>query len=108
MVFTNGHKSLYQFYRDEDVLAWRTIGLAARIALELGLHLHDPSFATFQNKEERECANRLFWCIYCLDKRWSLGTGLPFGIQEGDIDPSLPEPVSGFSFGIACFNLLVE
>ncbi|KIY03899.1 uncharacterized protein Z520_00591 [Fonsecaea multimorphosa CBS 102226] len=84
--------SLYQFYREEDVLAWRTIGLAARIALELGLHLHDPPFATFQSARERERANRLFWCIYCLDKRWSLGTGLPFGIQDADIDPSLPEP----------------
>ncbi|KIW33619.1 uncharacterized protein PV07_00455 [Cladophialophora immunda] len=84
--------SLYQFYREEEVLAWRTIGLAARIALELGLHLHDPPFSTFQSTRERERANRLFWCIYCLDKRWSLGTGLPFALQEADIDPSLPEP----------------
>lgn len=88
------HKSFYQFYRDEEVLAWRTIGLAARIALEVGLHLRDPPFATFQNMQERELANRLFWCIYCLDRRWSFGTGLPFGIQEDDIDPGLLEPVS--------------
>jgi hypothetical protein len=89
-------QSLYQFYRDEDVLAWRTIGLAARIALEMGLHLHDPSFTTLQEREERDRANRLFWCIYCLDKRWSLGTGLPFAIHDDDIDSSLPEPVSHF------------
>lgn len=88
-------KSFYQFYRDEEVLAWRTIGLAARIAVELGLHLNDPPFATFRSTRERELANRLFWCIYCLDRRWSFGTGLPFGIQEEDIDPSLLEPVSG-------------
>ncbi|KIV88096.1 hypothetical protein PV10_09023 [Exophiala mesophila] len=84
--------SLYQFYRDEEVLAWRTIGLAARIALEIGLHLRDPPFTTFQSAQERDRANKLFWCIYCLDRRWSFGTGLPFGIQEDDIDPSLPEP----------------
>ncbi|KEF59219.1 uncharacterized protein A1O9_04063 [Exophiala aquamarina CBS 119918] len=84
--------SFYQFYRDEEVLAWRTIGLAARIALEIGLHLRDPPFATFKSTQERELANRLFWCIYCLDRRWSFGTGLPFGIQEDDIDPSLLEP----------------
>jgi hypothetical protein len=88
------YKSFYQFYRDEEVLAWRTIGLAARIALEVGLHLRDPPFAIFQSMQERELANRLFWCIYCLDRRWSFGTGLPFGIQEDDIDPGLLEPVS--------------
>jgi len=66
----------------------------------MGLHLRDPPFATFKSAQERELANRLFWCIYCLDRRWSFGTGLPFGIQEDDIDPSLPEPVS-------CFNVLV-
>ncbi|KAK5052718.1 hypothetical protein LTR84_002584 [Exophiala bonariae] len=90
--------SFYQFYRDEEVLAWRTIGLAARIALEIGLHLNDPPFATFQSVQERELANRLFWCIYCLDRRWSFGTGLPFGIQEDDIDPSLQEPVDSYPF----------
>ncbi|KIW41949.1 uncharacterized protein PV06_05543 [Exophiala oligosperma] len=84
--------SLYQFYRDEEVLAWRTIGLAARIALEKGFHLRDPPFATFTSAEDRERANRLFWSIYCLDRRWSFGTGLPFAIQEDDIDPGLPEP----------------
>lgn len=28
-----------------------------------------------------------------LDRRWSFGTGLPFAIQDADIDPLLPEPV---------------
>ncbi|KAJ9606377.1 hypothetical protein H2200_009338 [Cladophialophora chaetospira] len=92
MTTTDQYKSIYHFYRDEEVLAWRTIGLAARISLEMGLHLWDPPYETFRNPHGRERTNRLFWCIYCLDRRWSFGTGLPFGIQEDDIDPSLPEP----------------
>ena len=79
------------------MLAWRTIGLAARGGIELGLHLREPPFAIFTNEQERERANRLFWCIYILDRRWSFGTGLPFAIHDDDIDPSLPEPVS-YSF----------
>ena len=36
---------------------------------------------------------RLFWVIYSLDRRWSFGTGMPFAMQDADIDPQLPEPV---------------
>jgi hypothetical protein len=34
----------------------------------------------------------LFWCIYVLDRKWSFGTGLPFAIQDTDMDTNLPEP----------------
>jgi hypothetical protein len=30
---------------------------------------------------------RLFWCIYILDRRWSIGLSLPFTLQDADIDP---------------------
>lgn len=35
---------------------------------------------------------RLFWSIYVLDMRWSFGTGMPFALEDSDIDPWLPEP----------------
>jgi hypothetical protein len=35
---------------------------------------------------------RLFWSIYILDMRWSFGTGMPFALEDTDIDPWLPEP----------------
>ncbi|EXJ75219.1 uncharacterized protein A1O5_01915 [Cladophialophora psammophila CBS 110553] len=98
--------SIYQFYRDEEMLAWRTIGLAARAALEMGLHLREPPF---ECGKERDRTNRLFWCIYALDRRWSLGTGLPFALHEEDIDPSLPEPRDSpphlFTSMIACSRI---
>jgi hypothetical protein len=28
-----------------------------------------------------------------LDRRWSFGTGMPFALQDTDIDPDLPKPV---------------
>lgn len=86
-------QSILQFHCDEEVLAWRAIGLAARAALEMGLHHREPYFAKFDDLEQRRWANKLFWCIYVLDRRWSFGTGLPFAINDHDIDPELPEPV---------------
>ena len=48
---------------------------------------------TLLNTDERLQACKLFWSIYVLDRRWSFGTGMPFAIQDADIDPALPEPV---------------
>lgn len=87
-------QSLYQFYRSEDVLAWRTVGLAALIALELGWHLRTPHDDMLYNNTTRQHAIRLFWCIYIFDRRCSFNTGLPFAVNDSEIDPELPEPVS--------------
>lgn len=43
-------------------------------------------------------ALKIFWSIYVLDRRWSFGTGMPFAIQDADIDPTLPEPVCSIWF----------
>ncbi|KAL2068427.1 hypothetical protein VTL71DRAFT_16525 [Oculimacula yallundae] len=82
--------SIYYFHADEPVLAWRTIGFAARLALEIGLHRREILFQTLSDPQEREWAIKLFWCIYVLDRRWSFGIGMPFAIQDSDIDPELP------------------
>jgi hypothetical protein len=72
-------------------MAWRTIGIAARQCLELGLH-NVQGYSNFDEAGSR-AALVLFWSVFALDRRWSFGTGLPFSIQEEDIDISLPEPV---------------
>ncbi|KAJ1323059.1 proline utilization trans-activator [Microdochium nivale] len=86
--------SLYYFHCNEDLLAWRAIGFAARAALELGLHRKTSVTNMFGENEQRQEASRVFWCIYALDRRWSFGTGLPFTIADRDIDPDLLEPDS--------------
>ncbi|CZT42927.1 related to fungal specific transcription factor [Rhynchosporium secalis] len=84
--------SIYHFHCDEEALAWRIIGQVARMCIELGLHRRDSCFKVITDKEERSNAMKLFWSIYVLDRRWSFGTGMPFALQDADIDPSLPEP----------------
>lgn len=64
------------------------------MCIELGLHRRDGLFKAVPDEEERSNVVKLFWSIYVLDRRWSFGTGMPFAIQDADIDPSLPEPVS--------------
>lgn len=82
----------YHFHCDREALAWRAIGHAARMCIELGLHRSDSLFRHFPDEAERRHAVRIFWSIYCLDRRWSFGTGMPFAMQDADLDPKLPGP----------------
>lgn len=104
-VFLTLCQSIYYFHCDEDLLAWRTIGLAAREALVLGLHRKGTLIDTFTDKRSRSLAMRTFWCIYALDRRWSFGTSLSFALTDEDIDPELPEPVSTI-FSVPKFSRL--
>ncbi|KAL8677564.1 MAG: hypothetical protein Q9186_006025 [Xanthomendoza sp. 1 TL-2023] len=82
----------YRFQQGDDFPAYRAIGLAARLSYEVGLHRNNILHRDFADHEERSWALKLFWSIFVLDRRWSFGTGLPFAIQDADIDPMLPEP----------------
>ncbi|CAI7599728.1 unnamed protein product [Penicillium discolor] len=82
----------YHYHTDDDAMAYRLIGLAARMCLEMGLHRRDALVKSFPVEQQWNEITRLFWSVYSLDRRWSLGTGLPFVIQDEDIDPNLPEP----------------
>lgn len=86
-------KAEYHFQQDEEVQAYRIIGLASRLCLEIGLHGRQTIAKIFPNGEDRSWATKLFWSIYVLDRRWSFGTGMPFALQDADIDPHLPQPV---------------
>jgi hypothetical protein len=85
---------MYHFTRDDEGLAWRMIGLAARHCLELGLHRRETYATLFPDPDEQAAATRIFWSVYVLDRRWSLGTGMPFALQDADMDHNLPKPVS--------------
>lgn len=84
---------MYHFHTDDEGLSWRVIGLAARLCIELGLH-RSETYSKMADEEQRMAAIKLFWSIYTLDRRWSFGTGMSFALQDTDIDPNLPKPVS--------------
>lgn len=60
------------------------------MALEMGLHRRESLEKNIPHVTTQKQAVALFWCIYVLDRRWSFGTGMPFVLQDNDIDPSLP------------------
>lgn len=62
--------------------------------MELGLHRRETYNLIFSDHEEQSSAVRTFWSVYVLDRRWSFGTGMPFALQDADIDPNVPKPVS--------------
>ena len=82
---------MYEFHRDNESTAWRIIGLSARLCIELGLHRRE-TYEAMQDEGERAETVCLFWAIYVLDRRWSFGTGMPFALQDQDIDQMLPKP----------------
>ncbi|KAH6871511.1 hypothetical protein B0T10DRAFT_611236 [Thelonectria olida] len=81
--------ALYYYHLDEEVRTGRIIGFAARLCLEMGLHRRVTVESTFPNLEDRSTALRTFWCVYMLERRTSLGQGIPFSIQDSYVDPSL-------------------
>ncbi|KAM0363160.1 hypothetical protein ACHAPK_002459 [Fusarium culmorum] len=53
--------SIYYFHSGEELLAWRTIGIAAREALEMGLHRKRSLLDNFKDTDSRRLATRVFW-----------------------------------------------
>ncbi|CAK7208157.1 hypothetical protein SCUCBS95973_000006 [Sporothrix curviconia] len=76
--------SIYYFHCGDDLLAWRTIGIAARGALELGLHRKKSLFDIFKDEKSRRLAIRVF----CLS----------FALVDRDVDSELPEPDGEFPY----------
>ncbi|KAI8715971.1 Zn(2)-C6 fungal-type domain-containing protein [Fusarium sp. LHS14.1] len=80
--------ALYYYHLDEEVRTGRIIGFAARLCLEMGLHRR-ATINSLANSKEQAAALQTFWCVYMLERRTSLGQGIPFYIQDCHIDPAL-------------------
>ncbi|KAL4862703.1 hypothetical protein BDV12DRAFT_178457 [Aspergillus spectabilis] len=88
--------------------AWLSTGVAARLAVMLGLHRLDgeglevkqclPPPRDGTEKEERR---RVFWMTFAVDRYASIGTGWPTCIDERDIMTNLPSSEEAFVNGKA-------
>ena len=85
--------SAFRFLSGDEVLAWRIGGQVVRLCIELGIHQR-AGLMKIPTEDERRFAINSFWAVYVLDRRWAFGTGLPYVVQDEDIDPELPMPVS--------------
>ncbi|KOS18064.1 Activator of stress protein 1 [Escovopsis weberi] len=84
--------SMLYFHSDSELLAWRTIGVAVRAAIEMGLHRKSTVDDKFRDPSTRDLAIRVYWCAFLLDRRFAFGTGLSWALPEDDMDPEMPRP----------------
>ena len=91
-------KPFYYFYTNRLQMAARLGSIMVRRAFELGLHRRSTVLRPNSERHNLVNAVNAFWTIYVLDRQWSFAVGLPQSLQDADIDPDLPEPVSQYSY----------
>lgn len=82
---------------------WYIIGVAVRLAVDLGLHSEDAdseaeasqdganSSRSFGRKQwTKDLRRRLWWCVYSLDRLVSTCVGRPFGITDQVVTTEFP------------------
>jgi hypothetical protein len=86
---------------------WYIVGVAVRLAVDLGLHNEDPEASTEASAEQTEMTSaareeygrrqyirdfrrRLWWCVYSFDRLVSTCVGRPFGITDQVITTEFP------------------
>nr|KIR84433.1 hypothetical protein I308_05450 [Cryptococcus tetragattii IND107] len=84
---------MYSIRCSEGPSAWHLIGMAMRMALELGMHRRRkrPFDVTPYHEEVRK---RTWWALYGIDRWFSLTLGRPFGIDDRDTDQFLPADIN--------------
>ncbi|KAK9452662.1 fungal-specific transcription factor domain-containing protein [Dipodascopsis uninucleata] len=80
--------SVYSLMHDTSASVWHLVGIAVRLCMELGLHRDSgrEQVSFFETEMRRRC----FWCVFALDRMVSVTLGRPLGINDNDIDVSLP------------------
>ncbi|RDW70997.1 hypothetical protein BP6252_07560 [Coleophoma cylindrospora] len=82
--------------------AWTYVGLAIRIAVDLGLHRRTSAMR--QVGLDNELRKRLFWSCYNLDRQVSIPLGRPFALSNRDIDVPFPLDVDETTEDIAALE----
>ncbi|CAA7269970.1 unnamed protein product [Cyclocybe aegerita] len=65
---------------------WTMVGIALRLAQDVGVHRRRSSQPTAEN----ELWKRAFWFLICIDRLTSVSVGRPCAIQEHDFDLDMP------------------
>lgn len=82
----------YALLRPVSPGLWYIVGVAVRLAVDLGLHYEDAEAIAAKSAKKdgkkgkrqwsRELRRRLWWCVYSLDRLVSTCVGRPFGISD--------------------------
>ncbi|KAK6385747.1 hypothetical protein LTS17_001319 [Exophiala oligosperma] len=83
--------AILYYHLDDEMRANRLISLAVRLCFEMGLH-RTETFQHIKEQNDRVTAITTFWSVYVLERRSSIGLGVPFIMQDSEIEPSVPRP----------------
>ncbi|KAL2853571.1 fungal-specific transcription factor domain-containing protein [Aspergillus pseudodeflectus] len=81
--------SIYASHRPSDNEQWHIVGMAMRIAIELGLHRHNKAWKF--TVDELELRRRVFWTTYAIEITVAFNLGRPASISFQDADAPFPQ-----------------
>lgn len=86
-------KTIYFLFIEKQNAAYDAISTAVRLTYQLGLH----DQTTWQSNDpfDMTMKQRVFWCIYCLDRNVALVCGVPYLIRESYFTVDLPKCTDG-------------
>ncbi|OOQ91046.1 fungal specific transcription factor domain protein [Penicillium brasilianum] len=70
--------------------SWYLVGMAVRVAVDLGLH-QDPPAEVLLNPDRLNIRRRVFHCLYCLDRGMSTALHHTFSFSDASVNVALPE-----------------
>ncbi|KAL6852102.1 hypothetical protein J3F83DRAFT_756952 [Trichoderma novae-zelandiae] len=77
--------AIFFFHSDREVLAWRAIGNVLRL-LQENSSRNSGDLSLHEGSQIAASGEKVYWCVYTLDRRWSFGTDLPFAVHDTEID----------------------
>jgi hypothetical protein len=90
-------KTLFLIFSERTSMASISISSAVRLGYQVGLY--DQTSWKTDDSNEVAMRQRVFWCLYCLDRHVALVCGVPYLIRESDFRVNEPLVVqdTGFS-----------
>ncbi|KAF4500221.1 pathway-specific regulatory nit-4 [Fusarium agapanthi] len=90
---SNSTSGLYWATIDNEGLGFMYIGMATRMAMNLGLHCDCSPYASkgLVSDDDVDARNVTFWGVYVLEKFYCLCMGRPASIQEYNITTTKPK-----------------
>ena len=81
-------KTLYLIFSEKHHAASDAIATAVRLCYQIGLH--DQTTWRTDSAFDVTMRQRIFWCLYCLDRHAALVCGVPYLIRESDFRVDQP------------------
>ncbi|KAJ5303319.1 hypothetical protein N7476_010118 [Penicillium atrosanguineum] len=78
--------------------SWHLVGMAVRVAVDLGLH-QDPPAEVLSNMDRLDLRRRVFHCLYSLDRGMSTALQRTFSFSDASVNVAMPSAGTGVSPG---------